>query len=117
MAKFCTNCGNELDVNADVCVKCGTLLKKKNNNNNQIESIDKNANMGFGFGLGSILAWIIPLFGYPVTICGIIFSSKGLNSSGSTKSKALIGLILSIIFLIATLINSFLGVLQNLGEL
>ena len=31
MTKFCTNCGNELDANADVCVKCGALVKKKNN--------------------------------------------------------------------------------------
>ena len=23
MAKFCVNCGSELDVNADVCLKCG----------------------------------------------------------------------------------------------
>lgn len=116
MAKFCTNCGNELDDNADVCVKCGAFVKKKGNNNNAAESADKNANTGFGFGLGSILAWILPLIGYPITICGIVYSSKGLKSETS-KGKAIAGLILSIVFLVATIINSVLGVLQNLGEL
>lgn len=116
MTKFCTNCGNELDANADVCVKCGALVKKKNNNNNAVESVDKSANTGLGFGLGSILAWIIPLIGYPITICGIVYSSKGLKSETS-KGKAIAGLILSIIFLIVTVINSILGVLVNLEEL
>jgi len=116
MSKFCTNCGNELDSNADVCVKCGAFVKKNNNNNNAVESTDKNANIGLGFGFGSILAWIIPLIGYPITICGIVYSSKGLKSETS-KGKAIAGLILSIIFLVATIINSILGVLINLGEL
>lgn len=31
MAKFCVNCGSELDVNADVCLKCGKMVEKKNN--------------------------------------------------------------------------------------
>lgn len=116
MAKFCTNCGNEVDENADVCVKCGTMLKKNNNNNNVVVSTDKNANTGFILGLVSIIAWFIPLFGYPVTICGIVYSSKGLKSQ-TFKTKATIGLVLSIIFLIVTLINSILGVMMNLGEL
>lgn len=116
MAKFCTNCGNELDDNADVCVKCGAFVNKNNNNNNASVSADKNANIGLGFGLGSILAWLLPLVGYPVTICGIVYSSKGLKSV-SSKGKAIAGLILSIVFLVATIINSILGVLINLGEL
>lgn len=28
--KYCSNCGNELKENADVCIKCGKLLKQKN---------------------------------------------------------------------------------------
>ncbi|MCI8330906.1 MAG: zinc-ribbon domain-containing protein [Bacilli bacterium] len=116
MTKFCTNCGNKLDENADVCVKCGILIKKKGNSNYSLESIEKSANTGFGFGLGSILAWILPLIGYPVTICGIIYSSKGMKSEAS-KGKAIAGLILSIIFLIATIMNSIAGVIQNLAKL
>ena len=63
--------------------------------------------IGFILGLVSIIAWYIPLIGYPVTVCGIIFSSLGMNSKN--KGKAVAGLVLSIIFLIVTLINSILG--------
>ena len=114
MAKFCTNCGNELDENADVCVKCGVYVKKSGAGNT--DSVEKSANNGFVLGLVSIVACIIPLFGYPVTICGIIFSSKGMKSN-TNKTKAIVGLVLSIIFLVVTLINSAVGVLINLGEL
>ena len=34
MAKFCSNCGNKLNENADICLKCGVLIDKKDNNNN-----------------------------------------------------------------------------------
>ena len=68
------------------------------------------ATAGLVLGLVSIIAWILPLIGYPVTICGIIFSAKGLKSE-TGKGKAIAGLVLSIIFLIVTLINSALGVI------
>ncbi len=29
MAKFCSNCGSELQDNQDVCLKCGTAVKKE----------------------------------------------------------------------------------------
>lgn len=31
MAKYCSNCGNELKENADVCLGCGRLINKENN--------------------------------------------------------------------------------------
>lgn len=77
----------------------------KNEINNDSKSTKAMA--GFVLGLISIIAWIIPLIGYPITILGIIFSALGLNSKN--KGKAIAGLILSIIFLILTFINSALG--------
>jgi hypothetical protein len=65
------------------------------------------ANVGFILGLVSIIAWFIPLFGYPVTIIGIVFSAMGMDSKN--KGKAIAGLVLSIIFLVITLINSIAG--------
>jgi len=55
-------------------------------------------------GLISIFAWFLPIIGFPVTICGIVFSAKSLNSPG--RGKAIAGLVLSIIFLFLTIINS-----------
>ena len=63
--------------------------------------------VGLVLGLVSIIAWIIPLIGFPVTICGIIFSAKSLNTPG--RGKAMAGLILSIIFLCLTILNSIVG--------
>lgn len=68
------------------------------------------AMVGFILGLASILAWFIPLIGFPVTICGIVFSALGLKSSNRTKAVA--GLTLSIIFLVVTFINSALGAIM-----
>lgn len=118
MAKFCSNCGAELNEEQVVCLKCGvsvksnTIINKTNNTSNA--SSDKQGLVGFILGLVSIVAWFIPLFGYPVTICGIIFSAKGLKSV-TNKSKATVGLILSIVFLVATLINSILGMAMTLN--
>ena len=67
----------------------------------------KRAKAGFILGLVSILAWLLPVIGLPVTICGIVFSGLGLSSGA--RNKAVIGLTLSIIFLIVTLLNSIVG--------
>lgn len=102
---FCQYCGKELTESQDVCLNCG---KKVNENPIQTPTENKNAVRGFVLGIISIIAWIIPLFGYPVTICGIVFSSKGINIK-TNKGLAIAGLVLSIIFLIFTIINSIVG--------
>lgn len=62
---------------------------------------------GLVLGILSPLVWLIPLFGYPVTIVGIIMSAKGMKTSG--RGMAIAGMILSIIGLVLTLGNSVLG--------
>lgn len=69
----------------------------------------------FVLGLVGLLAWLLPLVGYPVTIVGLILGcisrKHGKNGFGLT------GIILCIICLVLTLGNSCLGVLlftQNL---
>ena len=114
MSKFCTNCGSKLEENDNVCGNCGVVVNKGVSVHNQ-SSADKDANTGFILGMISIIAWFIPLFGYPVTICGIIFSSKGLKATEG-KAKAIVGLVFSILFLIVTLINSILGAIINLAQ-
>ena len=81
------------------------------NNSNNASNTDKRktqAMIGFILGLVSIIAWFIPLFGFPVTICGIVFSALGMKSPAN-KGKAVAGLTLSIIFLVVTFINSVAG--------
>lgn len=74
----------------------------------------KRAIVGFILGLCSIVAWTIPLFGFPVTIIGIVFSAGGLDSSNAKEAR--IGLILSIIFLVITFINFIVGFMMGMAE-
>lgn len=51
MAKYCTNCGKELNENQDVCLNCGVVVKKSNNNP---EAKSKLAGGLLGIFLGSL---------------------------------------------------------------
>lgn len=110
MNNFCQYCGKELTDSANVCLNCGKQI-----NQNITPEENKNAIRGFVLGIISIIAWIIPLIGYPITICGIVFSSKGLNIK-TNKGLAIAGLILSIIFLIFTIINSIAGAIMGVTD-
>ena len=67
-------------------------------------------------GLVSIVTWLFPIAGYITTILAIVFATKGRHSE--KKGMATAGLVLGIIFLVVTLLNSILGavlgVLANL---
>ena len=65
-------------------------------------------------GIIGMIAWLIPLFVYPVNIVGIILSAIGRKSEN--KSKATVGLVLSIIGLVLTLGNSIAGVILVLNS-
>ena len=58
-------------------------------------------------GIIGMLAWCIPLFGFPINLIGIIMGAKGLNSEKQGTGMA--GLILSIIGMIFTVINAIYG--------
>lgn len=91
----------------------GKILQNFRNNNNEGNNNGKEgkAFIGFILGLCSIIAWFLPIIGLPVTVIGIIFSSLGLNSA--KRGQAVAGLILSIIFLVVTVINSIAGVMMT----
>lgn len=62
----------------------------------------------FVLGLCGLIAWCLPLFGYPVSIVGIILGCIGIKKGG--KVFAIIGIILSALCLVVTIVNSILGV-------
>ena len=64
---------------------------------------------GFVLGLVGIVGWLIPLVGFPVTIVGLILSIKGKSKEPEKKGLATAGLVLNIIFLVATIVNSAIG--------
>lgn len=54
MAKFCSNCGKELQENQDVCLNCGVYTNKNNSNkNNNPNAKSKIAAGLLGIFLGS----------------------------------------------------------------
>lgn len=66
------------------------------------------------FGIISIPAAIIPLFGVPISILGIVCGAKGMKYS---NGKAIAGLTCSILGLGLSLFNSFIGAYQaSLGK-
>ena len=58
-------------------------------------------------GIIGLLAWTIPLFGFPVTFIGLILGLLGQKRKKRGIARA--GMILSIICLAATIVNTSLG--------
>ncbi len=102
MAKFCSNCGKEIEDKATICVHCGSKVSTLEEQNEQ-DLIDKSAKNSLIFGIVSLLTCSIPVLGFIMSVIGICYSTKGLKSE-KYKGMAIGGIILSILFLIISLI-------------
>lgn len=71
------------------------------------DSASKKAKTSLILGIVGMFAWFIPLFGLPINIVGIVFASKGLQSS--KRKLALIGITLSIMGLVLSIVNASIG--------
>lgn len=108
---FCTNCGEQIEkplisVKGEVCPHCGCVIQTcetpkgdPNKNGKAIASLV--------LGIVSLITWLIPLFGYPTSIIGIILSVSGMKSEN--KGMGIAGLVMSIIALVACIANSAIG--------
>ncbi|MCI8545374.1 MAG: zinc ribbon domain-containing protein [Bacilli bacterium] len=52
---YCVNCGNKVDENADICLKCGVFLKKDNQRNST-------ASPKIGKGIASLVLGILAIY-------------------------------------------------------
>lgn len=115
MAKYCKVCGTRCLDDAAFCPRYGSPLQ------NQQINADESGNMRFGIislvlGITGLLAWIIPIFGLPIGVTALVFGILGLKKSG--RGMAIAGIVLAIICLVLTIINSAIGAYQGYrGEL
>ena len=117
MAKFCPNCGNEVNENAVICVKCGTSLTpgaEEAVSAPATETATPKAKGGVSISLvlgilGIVFAWLFALLGHILSIAGII---TGVMEYKKTKNK--VGLIVSIVGEVFAICSSLLGILLSL---
>lgn len=98
MAKFCTNCGNELDDRAIMCPKCGVALTQTTNASNGSSS------NGMAIA-GFILSFFIPLLGLIFSIIGLKRSKETNNGKGLSTA----GIIISCVTMVITIIMGIIS--------
>ncbi len=108
---FCQNCGNQLMPGAPACPRCGCPVpyQMPPASGGYYKPEKKGLSItSMILGLIGLIAWLLPLVGYPVIIPGLILGIIGKNQGGRTY--AITGIILCSITLVLTLINSGLGI-------
>ena len=124
MAKYCTNCGTELDPTWKACPNCGATLEE---GQPQIPPLSQpstsvsppsyaptyartySAGGGTNYGVAALICGIIGLcfFGIVLGIVAIILGTMGMKRDANT-SAATAGLILGILAFACNLIGLFL---------
>ncbi len=104
--KKCPFCAEMIQEAAIICRHCGRSLTE-----NQIMHQPKNnsglAITSFAIGIFCLIAWFLPICGFPISVTGLIL---GILSMGSSKRNlAITGIVLSTIGLVLTIINGVLG--------
>jgi len=66
-------------------------------------------------GILGVVAWLLPLFGYPINIVGLILGI--LSKKKKMSGMATAGIILTIIGLVLTIINSVAGAIMYVTRL
>lgn len=72
---------------------------------------ERKAVISFCCGLFCLAGWFIPIIGIPVSITGLILGVKGLN--GRRRSIAFAGVVLCVILLVISIVNSAIGMYQG----
>lgn len=77
------------------------------NGNNGMQPSSGQSIASLVLGLVGLLAWCLPLVGFPVTIVGLVMGILGIKKGG--RGMAIAGIVLSSITLLMTIFNSALG--------
>lgn len=84
MAKFCPNCGNEMVDEAEMCVKCGTIVGGKTNkkvtSDNNTKSTNENGGKKKELPTWAIVLIVLGGIGLLIVIVIAIFAIIGINA-------------------------------------
>jgi len=122
---FCSGCGASLaGVNGRFCPNCGVQRATQFSPYNphgphrpgRMPQSPGKATASLVLGIIGLIAWFLPIIGFPITIVGLVLGVKGMESI--KRDRAVAGVVLCIIGLVATIINSAMGaILGALGIL
>lgn len=112
---FCSECGSSINDNVAVCPRCGVAVASgkvafTRNVQMPIDNTAPDTSLApLILGIVSLVAWLIPIIGLPVSIFGVVLSAKR-NRNGC--------LTMSIIGVVLSLLNAIVGaVLGSQGKL
>lgn len=120
MAKFCVNCGGELNETQELCLNCGALVDKKESSNKNGKS-NIFAIIGFVLSLVSVFTFFVP-FSFVLGVAALILSIIGLMKSVSLmsgKGFSIVGISVSILAIIISVFFTFLiliGIFATIEE-
>ena len=103
---ICRNCNTENENGTPFCRGCGMPLAQDYGMPQTPEQKGFSI-ASMGLGIVGLVAWCLPIIGFPVTIVGLVLGILGIKKGG--KGMAIAGIILSAITLVITMINSILG--------
>ena len=104
--KYCSKCGNKLNINAKFCNKCGNYCEQQNSSvNNNEEEYESNEGTNSPIALAGLICAIVGLFVFPyiLGIAAIVLGIIGRcqeNISSRSKKQAVASIILGVIIMI-----------------
>lgn len=139
MAKFCRECGKELEENSKFCNNCGTKIEEEkteeantsNENTNESAASNAGTNVTYnqtyvtkksnGMAVAGFVISLVSLLccGYSSWL-GLIFSIIGLvnanKNEGEGKELAIAGIVISSILLIIIVLLTIFGVMASVTD-
>lgn len=121
MAKFCANCGNELEDTANVCDQCGKSVNPNATSSVQVNQTIVNNNKNNGFAVaGFVISLVSILCCGGTSVLGLIFSIIGLitanKNEGNGKGLSIAGIVISAIMLVVLIAIYAFGFLAAFTE-